>query len=216
MRWRDCLLGALLTAVLLSTAAQIAPGVPADFPRMSTGDFASGDQDATFGNMSTGRGMIEVGGLQLGTSGDGTVGSLDLDGVALFRNTATPDANIEFLFSRSNSTPRFALSIPGAGLATYNSRSFIVAGPATFNNNVVECATWSFTLIDCDTAATGADLGVQDDLEVNGFIFPESETADPCAGGNESGIFYNTTSNYLCYCDGTNDVQVHDPATACF
>ena len=29
-------------------------------------------------------------------------------------------------------------------------------------------------------------------------------------------IFYNDTSHYYCYCDGTNDVKLHDPTTACF
>ena len=44
-------------------------------------------------------------------------------------------------------------------------------------------------------------------------------TADPCGDTTnypESTIFYNDTSNYYCFCDGTNDVQMHDPSTACF
>lgn len=44
-------------------------------------------------------------------------------------------------------------------------------------------------------------------------------TGDPCGDSNafpEGTIFYNDTSNYFCYCDGTNDVQLHSPATACF
>lgn len=41
-------------------------------------------------------------------------------------------------------------------------------------------------------------------------------TADPCATLEEAALFYNDTSNYFCYCDGTNDVQMHSPATACF
>lgn len=42
------------------------------------------------------------------------------------------------------------------------------------------------------------------------------QTADPCGTFPEGTMFYNDTSNYMCYCDGTNDVQVHSPATACF
>ena len=54
-------------------------------------------------------------------------------------------------------------------------------------------------------------------LEVNGGIKPISVTADPCGSGYPEGtIFYNDTGNYMCYCDGTNDVQLHSPATACF
>lgn len=43
-------------------------------------------------------------------------------------------------------------------------------------------------------------------------------TADPCGEADfpEGTTFYNDTSNYFCYCDGTNDVQLHSPATACF
>jgi hypothetical protein len=55
-------------------------------------------------------------------------------------------------------------------------------------------------------------------LEVNGGITPGKVVADPCAslGYQEGAIFYNDVSNYFCYCDGTDDVQLHDPTTACF
>jgi hypothetical protein len=54
-------------------------------------------------------------------------------------------------------------------------------------------------------------------LQVNGGILPAKVTADPC-GTNypEGALFYNDTSNYFCYCDGTNDVKMHDPSSACF
>ena len=44
-------------------------------------------------------------------------------------------------------------------------------------------------------------------------------TADPCGDTTnfpESTIFYNDTSKYYCFCNGTDDVQMHSPATACF
>jgi hypothetical protein len=54
-------------------------------------------------------------------------------------------------------------------------------------------------------------------LHVAGGILPAKVTADPCGTGYPEGtFFYNDTSNYFCYCDGTNDVQMHDPSTACF
>ena len=55
-------------------------------------------------------------------------------------------------------------------------------------------------------------------LDVDGGITAGKVTADPCAGSGyeEGSIFYNDTSNYYCFCDGTNDVQLHSPATACF
>lgn len=41
-------------------------------------------------------------------------------------------------------------------------------------------------------------------------------TSDPCGTLAEGTIFYNTTSNYMCYCNGTNDVKMSDDTTACF
>lgn len=44
-----------------------------------------------------------------------------------------------------------------------------------------------------------------------------SETANPSCSGHEGAVFYNDTSNYLCFCDGTaTSKQVHSPATNCF
>jgi hypothetical protein len=54
---------------------------------------------------------------------------------------------------------------------------------------------------------------------ISSGLLPAVLTADPCAGGNypEGSLFYNDTSDYMCFCDGAgNDVQVHSPATACF
>lgn len=54
-------------------------------------------------------------------------------------------------------------------------------------------------------------------LQVNGGILPAKVTADPCGTNYPEGtLFYNDTSNYFCYCDGTNDVKMHDPSSACF
>ena len=43
-----------------------------------------------------------------------------------------------------------------------------------------------------------------------------SVTADPCGTFPEGSIFYNDTSNYMCYCNGTDDVKMSDDTTACF
>ena len=54
-------------------------------------------------------------------------------------------------------------------------------------------------------------------LDVRGIIIPTKVTADPCtAGAPEGGIFYNDTSNYFCFCNGTDDVKMSDGSTACF
>jgi len=55
------------------------------------------------------------------------------------------------------------------------------------------------------------------EVEFKFGILPDAVTADPCGSGYPEGaIFYNTTSNYMCYCNGTNDVKMADDTTACF
>ncbi len=52
----------------------------------------------------------------------------------------------------------------------------------------------------------------------NGIIVPKGFTADPCAGTVDvGGIFYNSTSNYHCFCNGAGaDIKMNDNTTACF
>ena len=72
---------------------------------------------------------------------------------------------------------------------------------------------------DAGSQTLAMDLDSNGTLSVyRGGIVGDAQTGDPCAGAGfpEGAIFYNDTSNYYCYCDGTNDVQLHDPATACF
>jgi hypothetical protein len=54
-------------------------------------------------------------------------------------------------------------------------------------------------------------------LEVDGLGVFQKRITDPCTVAQEGGIFYNTTSDYLCYCDGTLVAKrAHDPLTSCF
>ena len=66
-----------------------------------------------------------------------------------------------------------------------------------------------------DLTVTG-DMIVSQSVSVGGALTPSRVVADPCGTYAEGSIFYNDTSNYMCYCDGTNDVQMHDPTTSCF
>ncbi len=52
----------------------------------------------------------------------------------------------------------------------------------------------------------------------SGGFNPKGVTADPCGGAGYStgSVFYNSTSNYWCGCDGTNDVKLEDTTAACF
>ena len=50
----------------------------------------------------------------------------------------------------------------------------------------------------------------------NTIEFSTGETSDPCGSLNNGTMFYNETSNYFCYCNGSNDVKMSDDSTACF
>ena len=41
-------------------------------------------------------------------------------------------------------------------------------------------------------------------------------TTDPCPTIGEGSIFYNDTSDYMCYCNASADVKMSDDTTACF
>lgn len=122
-------------------------------------------------------GMIQFGNAVIGKT-NFKAGDVDLDGTVVFRNIGGPiTGNIEFIWTESGGSTRFALPASGPGNATYNPRSLLVIGPAPEHDGMVEVSYWQglswFDNIDCDTAGTGADLGVQDDLEVEGTIFTD-------------------------------------------
>lgn len=125
-------------------------------------------------------GMICFGNAVLGRTSY-KVGNMDIDGSVVLRNMGTPaTSNIEFVFTESGGDAiRFALAKSGVGNATYNPRSMLIAGPAVLNDEIVTVGYWQSTKsifhnLTCDTAGSGADLGVQNDLEVNGNIFIDS------------------------------------------
>lgn len=138
-------------------------------------DFFVGDTDGTptYGIMQIGNGMI---GMTSHNAGD-----IDLDRTMIFRNIAGPiTGDIEFIFVESGGTScRFALPKSAVGNATYNPRSMLIAGPAPADTDFVKVTYWRtnnsiFDNINCDTAGDGADLGIQNDLEVEGDIFCDS------------------------------------------
>lgn len=60
------------------------------------------------------------------------------------------------------------------------------------------------------------DATITDTLTVSDVVMSEGYTADPCGTLGEGAIFYNTTANEVCFCDGTNDLRIKDATTACF
>ncbi len=109
------------------------------------------------------------------------VGNVNLDGAVIYRNTGGSETGeIEFLWSESaGNTTRFALPKSGVGNATYNPRSMLIAGPAPVNTDMVTVGYWQtnesiFDNLVCDTSGAGADVGIQNSLEVEGDIFTDS------------------------------------------
>lgn len=159
------------------------------------------DYDLCVGDTTTpGYGMIQFGNAAIGRT-NYNAGNVDLDGTVVYRNLGGPETGkIEFLWEEGNGNTRFAMPSSGTGNATYNPRSMLIAGPAPADSDMVTVGYWQtnnsiFNNLACDTAGDGADLGVQNDLEVMGDIFatglPEyANNAAAVAGGLAVGGFY--------------------------
>jgi hypothetical protein len=145
-------------------------------------DLSIGDTDGT-----PTYGMLRIGNSTFGRTSYNT-GNLDLDGSLVLWNNGTPaTSNIEFAFAESSNVIRFAIPKSGVGNATYNPRSMLIAGPAPSDDTMVTVGYWQgqgiFNNLVCDTSTTGADLGVQNDLEVEGDIFTDSIKESTTAAG---------------------------------
>ncbi len=66
-----------------------------------------------------------------------------------------------------------------------------------------------------DISTTSNTISFSTAGSINALDFGDT-TADPCGSLTEGSIFWNSTSNYFCACDGTNDVKMNDNTTACF
>jgi hypothetical protein len=153
------------------------------------GDGGLTNYDLLIGNGAPSYGMIRIGNSAIGRTSFKT-GNIDLDGAILYRNIGGPvTSQVEHIFTESGgNTCRFAIPKSGVGNATYNSRSMLIAGPAPADTNFVTVGYWQtnnniFHNLVCDTGSAGADLGIQNDLEVEGDIFTDSiKESTPGAG----------------------------------
>jgi len=163
------------------------------------GDGGLTDYDLTVGDVTTpDYGIIRMGNSIIGRTSH-NVGDLDIDGSIIIRNVGSPStSNIEFLFAESSNNIRFAIPKSGVGNATYNPRSMLIAGPAILDDEIVTVGYWQanediFDNLACDTSSDGADLGVQNDCEIEGDLFvdsiKESTTGVGITFSNEINIF---------------------------
>lgn len=173
----------LVTVFLVLVVVSIAYGsgwVVNDRIICGAGDGGLTNYDLMVGDVQTpSYGMIQFGNAVIGRTSFKNA-NMDADGAVIFRNLGGPvTGKIEFLFSESaGNTTRFAIPSSGVGHATYNPRSFLMIGPAPTNTDMVDVAYWQdlgwFDNLDCDTNLTGADLGIQDDLEVEGNVYTDN------------------------------------------
>lgn len=148
-----------------STAATITVG------SFSTGNFIDDEYDLIIGDNDTAS-VLKIGNLEFGTSDDRTVGtSLTAGGVVYFVVQNQPDGIGEFIFCEANGTIRFALPSSGWGYGTYNPRSMIIAGPSVMEDSIMIGSYWGFNRIYMDTGGNGADLGVQNNIQVGDSAF---------------------------------------------
>lgn len=155
---------------------------------LATGGYT--DYDLLVGDTTTpDYGMIQMGNAAIGRTSY-TAGNIDLDGTVLFRNIGGPVTSpVEFIFVESaGNTCRFALAESAVGNATYNSRSMLLAGPAPADTDFVKVSYWQttnsiFGNLACDTVGSGADLGVQNDVEIEGDLFVDDIKESTSAAG---------------------------------
>nr|MDA3837276.1 hypothetical protein [Nanoarchaeota archaeon] len=84
------------------------------------------------------------------------------------------DSNSIFQILGNDGTPRFQIQNGGNEQANFIARSFMVVNQNDTRLNQSQnnlCSDWGFTRIDCNSSTTGADMGVQDDFEVQGITY---------------------------------------------
>ena len=138
------------------------------------GRFNDGMMDAHFGDSTSG--MVEIGNACIGMHFDTTYNSgvFDIDQVMIMQHNGTVTGNFEWLFIESANDIRFGIPKSGDGLGTYNARSMIIAGPAVFDDDIALGSYWGFDALQMITGDDGADLGVQNNLQVLDTIFFDS------------------------------------------
>lgn len=127
--------------------------------------------DAHFGDSIAG--LIEIGFAHFGMHFDTTYNSglLSVGQTIQIGNKGTPVGPWELLFYSSDNNIRFGIPTSADSTGTYNPRSMIIAGPSILNDSICRGPYWGFTNLAMITSADGADLGVQNDVEILGDLF---------------------------------------------
>ncbi len=181
----------------------------------------SGQTDIHLGTQQTDGGGIRIGNTTITHRATSTpLGPLNIGGSTIVDNQGDPKGNSVYIFSGVGNTIAFAIPKVEPGLATINTRSMIVAGPSANNDNIFQNTTWGFNNLDMDVTTTGADLGVQDDIQVLGDIylggnmyggnFTEGATINTttCSAGDFVSAVNNSTGIVTCTTPNKSKFQV--------
>lgn len=152
------------------------------------GRLNGGQNDAQFGDSVSGK--IGLGNVWIGQSNDTTFngGLLNLNQTAFWANMGSP-ASLEFAFFEANGDGRFAIPSSGPGLGTNAVRSFMCAGPWVWHDSVVIGTYWGFDALAMNTGADGADLGVQNNVQILDTLFFDSGSQRDTITATEVGEF---------------------------
>ncbi len=142
----------------------------------SPGNLWTGEADAHFGDSTAGAG--EFGKAWFGMHADAKLNndSLDVDQVLFIMNKGAPTGEFEMIFTESNggNAIREAWPSSGAGKGTWHTRSGFFAGPSRYWDSCAFGYVWGFDSLDMTTDVDGADLGVQNDMQILGELFLDS------------------------------------------
>lgn len=141
-----------------------------------------------------------------------------------FTKTISNPSNMEIAFwDKTNNKPVLVLNEGAVARASTFNRSLQVGkalGASPFDEDYTVCE--GFLDIDCATSVTGADLGVEDDIEAKGSIYSQGgmmaghmET-DPCEDYPEGMFFYNPEDGYMCFCDDTDAAKTMYNNSNCY
>jgi hypothetical protein len=137
-----------------------------------------------------------------GSNGDGENMSDDFDNALIIEKTSTENINnIETCFYDKNTNRMIqCLNHGEANHATTIYRSLQVVGNDKLPNDgdFTECV--GYNDIDCATDITGADLGVEDDIEAKGSIFAQEELKIGGIIGDSKNVLCRKPNNEIGTC----------------
>lgn len=128
------------------------------------------------------------------------VGNTTVDTISIEANGISSGSIARFYSNSSSATARSLIEI-------INDHT---SATATTMLDIKQDATSTGDLIKASNGASEVFV-----IEDDGAFTPV--TADPCAISGAGAMFYNATSNYMCFCNGSgDDIKMNDNSTACF